>query len=60
MRCVVSELFQRVHWHPPFPSSREVVTLGKSPYPDLENSEVVDAICDDGYRMPCPENCPSS
>lgn len=36
----------------------EVVTFGKVPYPDLENSEVVDAVCDEGHRMSCPENCP--
>lgn len=37
---------------------REVVTFGKTPYPGLENAEVVDKVCDDDYRMAQPENCP--
>lgn len=35
----------------------EIATLGKSPYPGVELSNVYHLI-DTGYRMECPDNCP--
>ncbi|XP_067904432.1 protein-tyrosine kinase 6-like [Heterodontus francisci] len=35
----------------------EVVTHGKTPYPGLNNKEVVSMVSQD-YRMPCPDGCP--
>ena len=35
----------------------EIFTYGRSPYPDMTNSEVLDKV-EKGYRMPQPENCP--
>ncbi|XP_075454724.1 tyrosine-protein kinase Blk [Ascaphus truei] len=34
----------------------EIVTYGRIPYPGMTNPEVVRNL-DQGYRMPCPENC---
>ncbi|KAM9316367.1 tyrosine-protein kinase Blk [Gastrophryne carolinensis] len=36
----------------------ETVTYGRLPYPGMSNPEVIQLL-DEGYRMPCPENCPS-
>ena len=35
----------------------EIITYGRSPYPTMASSEVLDKI-QQGYRMPCPDNCP--
>nr|XP_020468579.1 tyrosine-protein kinase FRK [Monopterus albus] len=35
----------------------EIVTFGQMPYPDMTNFQVVQRISQ-GYRMPCPPNCP--
>ncbi|KAM4695350.1 tyrosine-protein kinase Blk [Discoglossus pictus] len=35
----------------------EIVTYGRIPYPGMTNPEVIRNL-DQGYRMPCPENCP--
>ncbi|XP_051887383.1 tyrosine-protein kinase SRK3-like [Pristis pectinata] len=37
----------------------EVVTYGKTPYPGMNNQEVVSMVSK-GYRMPCPDGCPST
>ncbi|KAM3930180.1 tyrosine-protein kinase Blk [Leptodactylus fuscus] len=34
----------------------EMVTYGRIPYPGMTNPEVIQLL-DEGYRMPCPENC---
>ncbi|XP_053565522.1 tyrosine-protein kinase Blk [Bombina bombina] len=34
----------------------EIVTYGRIPYPGMTNPEVI-RLLDQGYRMPCPENC---
>ncbi|XP_072371029.1 tyrosine-protein kinase Srms-like isoform X2 [Scyliorhinus torazame] len=34
----------------------EMVTYGEEPYKGMTNKEVMDRV-NDGYRMPCPENC---
>lgn len=36
----------------------EIVTYSRVPYPGMTNPEVVQLL-DEGYRMPCPENCPA-
>ncbi|XP_036376567.1 tyrosine-protein kinase Lyn-like [Megalops cyprinoides] len=36
----------------------EIVTYGKIPYPGMSNGDVMMAV-QRGYRMPCPEDCPS-
>ena len=35
----------------------ELVTYGETPYPDMNNAQVVEAL-QTGYRMPCPLDCP--
>ncbi|XP_078411299.1 protein-tyrosine kinase 6-like isoform X2 [Cetorhinus maximus] len=35
----------------------EIFTHGRTPYPGLDNQEVVSMISE-GYRMPCPDGCP--
>uniref|UniRef100_UPI00398E3FC9 protein-tyrosine kinase 6-like n=1 Tax=Pristiophorus japonicus TaxID=55135 RepID=UPI00398E3FC9 len=35
----------------------EIVTHGKTPYPGMNNQEVVSMVSQD-YRMPCPDGCP--
>ena len=35
----------------------EIITYGRFPYPTMASSEVLDKI-QQGYRMPCPDNCP--
>ncbi|KAG8445852.1 hypothetical protein GDO86_010586, partial [Hymenochirus boettgeri] len=35
----------------------EIVTYGRTPYPGMSNPEVICSL-EQGYRMPCPENCP--
>ncbi|XP_041061117.1 tyrosine-protein kinase SRK3-like isoform X1 [Carcharodon carcharias] len=35
----------------------EIVTHGRTPYPGLDNQEVVSMVSK-GYRMPCPDGCP--
>ncbi|XP_067856570.1 protein-tyrosine kinase 6-like isoform X2 [Heptranchias perlo] len=35
----------------------EIVTYGKTPYPGMNNQEVVSMVSQD-YRMPCPNGCP--
>eukprot|EP00731_Ephydatia_muelleri_P031841 Em0023g348a len=35
----------------------EIITYGRFPYPGMTNPEVLDKI-QQGYRMPCPANCP--
>ena len=35
----------------------ELITYGCSPYPGMNNTQVVEAL-QTGYRMPCPEGCP--
>ncbi|KAF6730393.1 Tyrosine-protein kinase Fyn [Oryzias melastigma] len=37
----------------------ELVTKGRVPYPGMSNREVLDQV-DLGYRMPCPQDCPTS
>ncbi|KAM5163082.1 tyrosine-protein kinase Blk [Mantella aurantiaca] len=34
----------------------EIVTFGRIPYPGMTNPDVIQLL-DQGYRMPCPENC---
>ena len=36
----------------------EIVTYGRFPYPGMTRQEVISKI-QEGYRMPCPANCPS-
>ncbi|XP_026857017.1 tyrosine-protein kinase Lyn isoform X1 [Electrophorus electricus] len=36
----------------------EIITYGKIPYPGMSNVEVMNSV-QRGYRMPCPENCPT-
>ncbi|XP_040283121.1 tyrosine-protein kinase Blk isoform X3 [Bufo bufo] len=36
----------------------EIVTYGRIPYPGMTNPEVI-RLLEEGYRMPCPENCTS-
>lgn len=36
----------------------ELVTYGRTPYPGMNNAEVL-AQVENGYRMPCPPNCPA-
>ncbi|TFK14329.1 V-type proton ATPase 116 kDa subunit a isoform 2 [Platysternon megacephalum] len=40
-------------------STRELVTKGRVPYPGMNNREVLEQV-ERGYRMPCPQDCPSS
>ena len=35
----------------------EIITYGRFPYPGMTNREVLEKVFD-GYRMPCPRNCP--
>lgn len=35
----------------------EIFTRGQTPYPGMTGGQVVDKL-KDGYRMPCPQNCP--
>nr|XP_046228936.1 tyrosine-protein kinase SRK2 [Scatophagus argus] len=35
----------------------EIITFGQTPYPGMSNNQVVQKILQ-GYRMPCPPNCP--
>ncbi|XP_057678516.1 tyrosine-protein kinase SRK2 [Corythoichthys intestinalis] len=35
----------------------EIMTFGKMPYPDMTNYQVVQQL-PQGYRMPCPQQCP--
>uniref|UniRef100_A0AC34R5M3 Protein kinase domain-containing protein n=1 Tax=Panagrolaimus sp. JU765 TaxID=591449 RepID=A0AC34R5M3_9BILA len=35
----------------------ELVTFGRIPYPGMTNAEVLQKV-EQGYRMPCPPNCP--
>ncbi|KAG9268294.1 tyrosine-protein kinase Lck [Astyanax mexicanus] len=35
----------------------EIVTYGRIPYPGMSNPEVIQNL-ENGYRMPCPDNCP--
>ena len=35
----------------------ELITYGETPYPDMNNAQVVEAL-QTGYRMPCPPDCP--
>ena len=35
----------------------ELITYGWFPYPGMNNAQVLEAVVN-GYRMPCPENCP--
>ncbi|XP_033873871.1 tyrosine-protein kinase Fyn isoform X3 [Acipenser ruthenus] len=37
----------------------ELVTKGRVPYPGMNNREVLEQV-ERGYRMPCPQDCPSS
>ncbi|XP_061482478.1 tyrosine-protein kinase Blk isoform X2 [Rhineura floridana] len=36
----------------------EIITYGRCPYPAMTNPEVIQHL-QQGYRMPCPENCPA-
>nr|XP_057924373.1 tyrosine-protein kinase Lyn isoform X1 [Doryrhamphus excisus] len=36
----------------------EIITFGKMPYPGMTKAEVMSSV-QHGYRMPCPQNCPS-
>jgi len=36
----------------------ELVTFGRIPYPGMTNAEVLQKV-EQGYRMPCPSNCPA-
>ncbi len=33
----------------------EIVTFAKMPYAGMSNMEVVDRVCEDDYRLPCPK-----
>ncbi|KAI1709089.1 protein tyrosine kinase domain-containing protein [Ditylenchus destructor] len=35
----------------------EIFTRGQVPYPGMHNREVIEQV-EQGYRMPCPKNCP--
>ena len=35
----------------------ELITYGRFPYPGMNNAQVLEAVVN-GYRMPCPANCP--
>uniref|UniRef100_A0A3B3U3Z8 Tyrosine-protein kinase n=1 Tax=Poecilia latipinna TaxID=48699 RepID=A0A3B3U3Z8_9TELE len=37
----------------------ELVTKGRVPYPGMNNREVLEQV-ERGYRMPCPQDCPTS
>uniref|UniRef100_A0A3P9HVQ8 Tyrosine-protein kinase n=1 Tax=Oryzias latipes TaxID=8090 RepID=A0A3P9HVQ8_ORYLA len=37
----------------------ELVTKGRVPYPGMNNREVLEQV-EQGYRMPCPQDCPTS
>uniref|UniRef100_A0A0R3U6V2 non-specific protein-tyrosine kinase n=1 Tax=Mesocestoides corti TaxID=53468 RepID=A0A0R3U6V2_MESCO len=37
----------------------EIVTYGQQPFPSMNNTETLDQV-NNGYRMPCPQGCPSS
>lgn len=37
----------------------EIFAYGEIPYKSMSNKETIDAIFN-GYRMPCPNNCPES
>ncbi|RVE56151.1 hypothetical protein OJAV_G00233400 [Oryzias javanicus] len=37
----------------------ELVTKGRVPYPGMSNREALDQV-EQGYRMPCPQDCPTS
>ncbi|XP_035285042.1 tyrosine-protein kinase Fyn-like isoform X9 [Anguilla anguilla] len=37
----------------------ELVTKGREPYPGMNKQEVLEQV-ERGYRMPCPQDCPSS
>ncbi|KAL7056052.1 hypothetical protein AAHC03_020950 [Spirometra sp. Aus1] len=36
----------------------EIITYGQVPFPSMANTEILQQVSD-GYRMPCPSNCPS-
>eukprot|EP00049_Salpingoeca_infusionum_P011470 m.199363 g.199363 ORF g.199363 m.199363 type:complete len:677 (-) comp14939_c0_seq4:264-2294(-) len=36
----------------------ELVTFGKTPYSTMTNPQVVEAVCDEEYRLPKPISCP--
>mmetsp|Transcript_13871 Transcript_13871/g.19271 ORF Transcript_13871/g.19271 Transcript_13871/m.19271 type:complete len:540 (-) Transcript_13871:1763-3382(-) len=36
----------------------EVFEYGKVPYPDMTNQQCMEAVCNQGYRLPQPSNCP--
>ncbi|BHF78184.1 hypothetical protein SprV_0602129600 [Sparganum proliferum] len=36
----------------------EIITHGQVPFPSMANTEILQQVSD-GYRMPCPNNCPS-
>eukprot|EP00043_Microstomoeca_roanoka_P006432 m.62656 g.62656 ORF g.62656 m.62656 type:complete len:600 (-) comp13411_c0_seq1:72-1871(-) len=38
----------------------EIMTFGKVPYPTMDNEQVIEQVCDEEYRMPCPERCPAA
>ena len=35
----------------------EMTTLGKTPYPRMQNMEVAEKLIEDAYRMPAPACC---
>ncbi|VDL95607.1 unnamed protein product [Schistocephalus solidus] len=35
----------------------EIITYGQVPFPSMANTEILQQVSD-GYRMPCPNNCP--
>lgn len=36
----------------------ELITQGQMPYPDMTDKEVKQKVIQEGYRMPCPKDCP--
>ncbi|CAH8584749.1 unnamed protein product [Heterobilharzia americana] len=37
----------------------EIITYGQVPFPSMNNTETLQQV-ENGYRMPCPANCPSA
>lgn len=37
----------------------EIASFGKLPYMELENIDVVDAVCENDFRLPAPPACPA-
>ena len=36
----------------------EIITYGRTPYAGFVTRDILEAVSEGGYRMPCPPNCP--